>query len=124
MPATALISGLDLVEISRFLDINPAIKQRFFKRVFTPREQQYIGDAMQRAAGIFAAKEAVVKALGCGIGPISWQEIEINHDPLGKPSLRLIGAAEEISRQQKIKTWSLSITHTRHIAGAVAVAMK
>jgi len=70
-----IFSGIDLVEIGRFSRLDPAIRKRFYARVFTPEELGYIGELFNKAAGIFAAKEAVAKALGCGIGPISWQEI-------------------------------------------------
>jgi len=70
-----IFSGIDLVEIGRFSQLDPAIRKRFYARVFTPEELGYIGELFNKAAGIFAAKEAVAKALGCGIGPISWQDI-------------------------------------------------
>ena len=59
-----IFSGIDLVEIDRFRQLNPAIRMRFFKRVFTVDELTYIQDMDQRAAGIFAAKEACAKSLG------------------------------------------------------------
>jgi len=66
-----VLSGIDLVEIARFRALNPAIRARFYQRVFTQEERTYAGASLQRAAGLFAAKEAAVKALGCGIGPVS-----------------------------------------------------
>ena len=74
-----IFTGIDLVEIDRFINLNPAVRKRFYRRVFTESELGYIGESFNRAAGIFAAKEAVAKALGCGIGPISWQDIIIRH---------------------------------------------
>ena len=75
-----ITSGIDLVEIERFRQLKPEILERFYKRVFTPGEIEHIGGSFERAAGLFAAKEAIVKALGCGIGPVSWQEVEILHN--------------------------------------------
>jgi len=118
-----VLIGIDLVEVGRFRDLNPAIRERFYARVFTPEERDHIGGSLQRAAGLFAAKEAAVKALGCGIGPVSWQEVRVRHNPQGLPYLGLSGAADRIARNKGIASWSLSITHTRDLAAAVAVAL-
>ena len=118
-----VLSGLDLVEIERFRQLNAAIRVRFYERVFSAGERAHIGDSFQRAAGLFAAKEAAVKALGCGIGPVSWQEIGVHYSLDGQPELELSGAAAELARQAGISSWSLSITHTRQVAAAVAVAL-
>ena len=119
----AVFTGIDLVEIGRFVKISPAIRSRFFQRVFTSEELAYIEDSNQRAAGIFAAKEAVSKALGCGIGPIKWVDIEISHNPQKQPGLILHGPAEDHSNSLRINNWSISITHTKTMAAAVAVAI-
>lgn len=118
-----VLSGIDLVEIERFQQLDPAVRRRFFERVFNTDERTYIADSLQRAAGLFAAKEAAVKALGCGVGPVSWQEVGVQYSPQGQPELALSGAAAELSRQMGICSWSLSITHTRQHAAAVAVAL-
>lgn len=117
-----IFSGIDLVEISRFRQLNPAIREKFFKRVFTESELAYIGEFFQRAAGIFAAKEAVAKALGCGIGLISWQEINISHTSENQPKAILQGNAKEKAESLNIEQWSISITHTKDTAAAIAVA--
>ena len=88
-----IATGIDLVEIARFRQLKPEILARFYQRVFTPGEIAYIGQRFEAAAGIFSAKEAVVKALGCGIGPVSWQEIEIHHNAEGMPQVELHGSA-------------------------------
>ena len=80
-----IFSGIDLVEIARFQNLDPAIRKRFFTRVFTANELEYIKDIDQRAAGIFAAKEACAKALGCGIGSVRWVDIEITHTSENQP---------------------------------------
>lgn len=118
-----LFSGIDLVEISRFRGLNPLIKKRFYERVFTEEERTAIGNSFERAAGIFAAKEALVKALGCGIGPVSWQEVGIGYDSSGKPVAVLAGAAKTASDKLGISEWSVSISHTQSSAVAVAVAL-
>ena len=117
-----IFSGIDLVEIERFHQLNPAIRDRFFERVFTAGELSYIKDMNHRAAGVFAAKEACAKALGCGIGPIRWVDIEITHSPDNQPLITLHDAAFERAEQNKITSWSVSITHTKQTAAAVVFA--
>ena len=117
-----LVSGLDMVEIKRFTTIKPAIKTRFVARVLTGSEQLE-SHSDQSLAGRFAAKEAVAKALGCGIGKISWQEIEILTDSDGAPILRLYGQAAEIAAKLGINIWSVSITHTGGLAAAQVIGM-
>ena len=118
-----IFSGIDLIEIKRFSNLNPSILKRLFIRVFSPEELEYIGKSNNKAAGIFAAKEAVAKALGCGIGPISWQDIIISHTPERQPTVTLINRAQEKAAEFHIKQWSISITHTKKTAAAVAVAV-
>jgi len=117
-----LFSGIDLVEVARFRELDPRILKRFYERVFTPQESEYIGESFERAAGIFAAKEALVKALGCGIGPVSWQEIAIQYDSQGKPAPVFSGNAKAIADLMGIAAWSVSISHTKNSAIAMAVA--
>jgi holo-[acyl-carrier protein] synthase len=117
-----LRSGIDLIEIYRLEQLAPAIRQRFLERVFTPSELEESQGMLPTLAGRFAAKEAVSKALGCGIGPVSWQEIEIRRGDQGQPVLSLHGNARRIAEEQGLVNWSISISHTREHAVAVAVA--
>lgn len=116
-------SGIDIVEIERFSLINPAIRRRFINRVFTPAEQIECAGIDEHFAGKFAAKEAVSKALGSGIGKVSWQDIVITKDPSGQPTVTLNRTAAQIADALHLTDWSVSITHTRKIAAAVAVAV-
>jgi holo-[acyl-carrier protein] synthase len=118
-----LRTGIDLVEISRLETLNPAIRQRFLQRVYTAQELEDSQDALSSLAGRFAVKEAVAKALGCGIGPIAWKEIEIHQGPLGEPVLELHGQARQAALAAGLQTWSISISHTNTHAVAVAVAV-
>ncbi|HSW56987.1 MAG TPA: holo-ACP synthase [Dehalococcoidales bacterium] len=119
---TIIYNGVDLVEIDRFENLNQAIKERFFRRVFTQKERDEANRSLQRLAGKFAAKEASAKALGCGIGIISWQELEILENPQGKPELFLHGNAVQVAKKAGWKSWSVSISHTRTLAIAVVTA--
>lgn len=120
---TILRTGIDLIEVSRFRDRKPEILERFLARVYTEAERAYCGGNEQHLAGRFAAKEAVSKALGCGIGEISWQEIEILNDGSGMPVLHLHGKALERARQLGLTVWSVSITHLNAYAAASVAAM-
>ncbi len=116
-------SGIDLIRTNRLADINPAIRKRFIKRVFTPTEQEQARGDLESLSGIFAAKEAVSKVLGTGIGKVSWQDIEIIHAPSGEPLVHLHGEASQVARERGLRHWSVSITHDGGLAAAVAVAI-
>ena len=115
-----LKTGIDLIEVERFRKQNPEIRKRFIERVYTEREREYCKDNEQHLAGHFAAKEAVAKALGCGIGEISWQEIEILNDEMGAPELHLHGKAAERAERLGLTLWSVSITNLKEYAAATA----
>ncbi len=118
-----LRTGIDLIEISRLENLNEQIKPRFLRRVFTPEELNEVGSSSTSLAGRFAAKEAVAKALGTGIGPVSWQDIEIRRGPGGEPLLELHGNAQRLAEEQALDCWSISISHTQTHAIAMAVAL-
>lgn len=118
-----LATGVDLIEIDRFADVRPALLKRFLARIYTPAELAEAGESQPSLAGLFAAKEAVAKALGTGIGLISWQEIEILSSPDGEPRLQLHGNADKIAQQKGLAVWSISISHSRTHAVAMAVAI-
>ena len=118
-----LRTGIDLIEIARLDNLSEQIKPRFLQRVFTPTELNEVGASSASLAGRFAAKEAVAKALGTGIGPVSWQDIEIRRGPEGEPVLELHGNALRLAGEQRLGCWSISISHTQTHAVAVAVAL-
>ncbi|HWQ04478.1 MAG TPA: holo-ACP synthase [Longilinea sp.] len=118
-----LRTGVDVVEIGRFERLNPNIKPRFLKRVFTPQELEKCSKSNASLAGRFAVKEAVAKALQTGIGPVSWQEIETVEGPAGEPILVLHGEAARLAENLGLHTWSISISHTSTLALAVAIAV-
>jgi holo-[acyl-carrier protein] synthase len=118
-----LRTGVDVVEIERFERLNPEIKPRFLKRVFTPQELATSNGSSASLAGRFAVKEAVAKALQTGIGPVSWQDIETLEGESGEPLLALHGEAALLAEKLELHHWSISISHTNTIAVAVAIAM-
>jgi holo-[acyl-carrier protein] synthase len=120
---TQLSCGVDLIEIGRFKNLNPAIRSRFIKRVYTDAEAEICQDRNESLAGRFAVKEAVAKALGCGIGIVHWQDIETLVNDEGQPQLRLHGAAQRISQELGYNCWSVSITHTAELAMAFVVVL-
>jgi holo-[acyl-carrier protein] synthase len=118
-----LRTGVDLIEIDRFTSAFQRYEQRFLERLFTSTELAENGKNMASLAARFAAKEAVVKALGTGIGRVTWHDIEICRGPQGEPILYLYGAAERLAAEQHLDTWSLSLSHSQSHAVAFVVAM-
>lgn len=118
-----LCSGIDIIEISRMDEINPAIRQRFIARVYTQAEITQARNRSDALTGLFAAKEAVSKALGTGIGYVHWQDIEILHLPSGQPEVKLHGNARITAEKKGLTTWSVSISHDRDKVVAMAVAL-
>jgi len=120
---TVLRTGIDLLEIERLDQLDAAIRTRFLKRVFTDRELADAGDSNASLAGRFAVKEAVAKALGCGIGAVGWQSIEVQSGPQGEPLLILHGSAQVLAESLGLQQWSISISHSRTHAVAIAVGL-
>jgi holo-[acyl-carrier protein] synthase len=117
-----LRSGVDLVEINRVQRTVERYGDRFLKRVYTQYELAEVGSNYSSLAARFAAKEAVSKALGSGIGTVAWQEIEIRRGPANQPILHLYGAALELAKQLGLKDWSVSLSHSALLAIAFVVA--
>jgi holo-[acyl-carrier protein] synthase len=118
-----IASGVDLIEIARFQEAVQRHGRRFLERIFTEAELADCGDRLQSLAARFAAKEAVAKALGTGIGPVGWREIEIHRDAIRRPLLQLHGAAAQRAAELGLSEWSISLSHTEHTAAAVAMAV-
>jgi holo-[acyl-carrier protein] synthase len=118
-----LATGVDLLEIERLRGAIETHGEKFLHRIFTMQELDANQKKIESLAGRFAAKEAVAKALGCGIGDVAWKEIEILRAESGAPQLVLHGAAERLAREQGLTTWSLSLSHSQSHAVAMVVAM-
>ena len=117
-----LRTGVDLIEISRVEAAMLRHGERFLSRVFTAVELADAKDLPQSLAARFAAKEAVAKALGCGIGEVSWREIEITRADHRRPEVALHGAAQKLAEDLGLHEWSVSLSHTKEYAIAMAVA--
>lgn len=96
--------------------------ERFLNRFFTPGERQDCADKPHRLAARFAAKEAVAKALGTGIGDIRWVEVEIRTAAERRPRLLLHGPAKALADEMGLTEWDISLSHSRTLAIAIAVA--
>ena len=118
-----LRTGVDLIEIDRVAEVIARHGKRYLERIYTPAELEQCGKRTESLAGHFAAKEAVAKALGCGIGEVGWKEIEILGDEQNAPVLTLYGAAELKASGLGLTTWSVSLSHSMSHVVAMAVAI-
>ena len=118
-----LRTGVDLIEISRVSKVIARHGKHYLDRIYTSAELEQCGKNIESLAGRFAAKEAVAKALGTGIGDVTWKEIEILGDELNAPMLRLYGMAEQTAKQLGLTEWSVSISHSQSHAVAFTVAI-
>jgi holo-[acyl-carrier protein] synthase len=119
--------GIDLVDCPRIEQMIERHGERFIRRVFTDAEQAYAEankNEVEKLAGRFAAKEAVLKLVGTGWrGKIAWTDIEIINNAAGQPEVTLGGEVRKIADKLGIKHISVSITHTANFAIASAVAL-
>jgi holo-[acyl-carrier protein] synthase len=118
-----LATGIDLIEIMRVESAINRHGQQFLERIYTAKELSLFGKSLESLAVRFAAKEAVVKALGCGIGDVSWLEIEILRDDMDAPVLNLYGNALQRATLLGYRTWSVSLSHTDLHAIALVVVI-
>lgn len=119
--------GIDLCEVRRIAEMVERHGESFLDRVFTIGEREYAhpGDVLraERLAARFAAKEAVLKALGTGWrGGIAWTDVEVVRHPSGCPEIRLAGEAAKVAAQRGIVSWHLSLTHAADLAMASVIA--
>lgn len=118
-----LLSGVDLIEIKR---VETAIERHgdhFLKRIFTEAEIELCQGRVESLAVRFAAKEAVAKALGHGIGKVNWLHIVVTVDENRAPRLTLHGEALQLAQRKGVTSWSVSLSHERQYAVAFVVAL-
>jgi holo-[acyl-carrier protein] synthase len=116
-------TGVDLIEIDRIAEMVSRHGKHYLERIYTPAELELCGKRTESLAGRFAAKEAVSKALGCGIGEVKWQEIEIVEDEQSAPVLHLYGKAARKAQELGLTNWSVSISHDQSQVVAFVVAV-
>jgi holo-[acyl-carrier protein] synthase len=117
-------TGVDLAETARIAQSLERYGERFIKRICTPAEIAYCEKFKNRAeryAARFAAKEAAFKALGTGWGKgVRWLDVEVTHQPSGKPELVLTGRAQEVAMELGVARMALSISHAeRYVVAQV-----
>ena len=116
--------GVDAVDIERFrrsLERTPSMRER----LFTEHELAYVApkiDPVPSLAAGFASREAVMKAMGLGLGAFGFHDVWVDRRASGEPHLNVTGRAAELAHERGIETWHLSITHTDQVAIAYVVA--
>lgn len=120
-------TGIDIVEINRIKKSINSYGDKFISRIFTEKEIEYCqkkAKPEENFAVRFAAKEAVMKIYGTGWGEgIKWTDIEIINNKSGKPILNLYNKALEFKKKLRLSDISISLSHTKNYATAVAVAI-
>ena len=116
--------GIDLVDIERFrtsLERTPSMRTR----LFTAGELAYVApksDPVPSLAARFAAREAVMKSLGLGLGAFGFHEVWVERAESGEPSLAITGRALDLAAEAGVQRWHLSLTHSASTAGAYVIA--
>ena len=119
--------GIDVVEVERIASSMDEFGDRFVNKIFTESERAYCDGQKNpkiHYAARFAAKEAISKAMGTGIGKdMAWLDMEIRRRPSGEPEVHLSGDAEKFAKANHIKQIKISLTHAEHYAAANAVVL-
>lgn len=109
-------TGIDIAETARIEQAMARHGERFARRIYTAGEIAYCEqhkNKAERYAARFAAKEAAFKALGTGWqNGVQWRDVEVVHQPSGKPELRLTGRAEALARQLGVTSMTVSLSHS------------
>jgi holo-[acyl-carrier protein] synthase len=117
--------GVDLVECARIQRAVDRFGDRFLHRVFTDGEIEYsmsMKFPARHFAARFAAKEAVSKAFGTGIGKaMGWRDIDIRKKPSGEPFLVFSGPAKQLAERRGVSVALITLSHTEHHATATIV---
>jgi holo-[acyl-carrier protein] synthase len=113
--------GIDVIEIARVRKTLSRHPERFLARVYTPEEVAFCRGRVPELAARFAAKEAVMKALGTGARGLAWREIEILPNQRGKPLVYLHGQAKARAKTIGLRGVDISLTHSHELAIAAVV---
>jgi holo-[acyl-carrier protein] synthase len=118
-------TGIDIAEVPRIGDSIKRFGDRFITRIFTEGEIRYCdskANRVERYAARFAAKEAAMKAIGTGWNHgVSWRDIEVSHQPGGRPTILFHRKAAEFAEKLGARHVSLSLTHTKDFAMAQVI---
>jgi len=117
--------GVDLVDIDRIRTVIER-QPRFIDRVYTEAERDYCvrrKDPAERFAARFAAKEAVLKALGTGLGGADFADIEVVRLDSGQPTLAIRGRAASLATELGIGGWLITLSHSNHLAQAFVAGL-
>ncbi|MCB0191972.1 MAG: holo-ACP synthase [Anaerolineae bacterium] len=114
--------GVDIIETNRIAKTIDRFGDHFLQRIYTPEEIDYCNGRVPSLAARWAAKEAVAKALGTGIGDVGWRDIEIINDDRQYPSVELHGPARELATRRGIGTFIISMSHTHEYAVAFVMS--
>jgi holo-[acyl-carrier protein] synthase len=112
-------TGIDIIEIARIEKAIARWGEGFLRRVYTEPELKLYRKKLSSLAARFAAKEAVIKALGKPNSVVSLREIEILSDPRGKPLVHLYGEARNQARGLGLDKFAISLSHSREYAIAL-----
>ena len=116
-----LITGVDIIEINRIKQVSAIYGERFYNRIFTVNELVYCRGRAPQLASRFAAKEAVMKALGTGIRGVGWKDIEVKRKRGMAPFIELHRRARKRATQIGLKDLTLSLSHSKEFAIATVV---
>ena len=116
-----LITGTDIIEIARIGKVLNKYGPRFLNRIYTEGEQKYCKGRAPQLASRFAAKEAVMKALGSGVRGVGWKDIEIKRERGGPPYIELHGRAQTRASKMDLSDISISLSHSNDFAIATVI---
>jgi holo-[acyl-carrier protein] synthase len=116
--------GIDMIAISRVRAALDRHNERFLRRVYTPEEVAFCRGRVSELAARFAAKEAVMKALGTGARGVAWREIEVLPNRRGKPLVYLYGRAQARAERIGLRGLDVSLSHERDFALAAVVGVR
>lgn len=113
--------GVDIIEISRIAQAVKRWGDRFLLRTYTEGELAYCRGRAPQLAARFAAKEAVMKALGTGRRGVNWRDIEVIRHRSGAPSIKLHGRGAKVAERLAVSQVAISLSHSREYAVASVI---
>ena len=116
-----LVTGIDIIEIARVQSVASRYGDKFFNRIYTIEELKYCRGRAHQLASRFAAKEAVMKALGTGVRGISWKDIEVLRKKGMAPHIKLHGRAIKRAEKMGLTELALSLSHSKDFAVASVI---